>query len=145
MSKLVKWALKRSVWVFHVNSGSCNGCDIEILAALTSRYDTERFGIKLVGSPRQADVLLMTGPITSKQIDRVERIYEQTADPKYVMVIGTCGTSGGVFDGCYNIEGGIDSHIPVDVYVMGCPAKPEEIFDGFVRLIKKIEEGAGLK
>lgn len=144
MSKLANWAFKRSLWVFHVNSGSCNGCDIEILAALTSRYDTERFGIKLVGTPRHADVLLMTGPISSKNIERVERIYNQTAEPKYVMVIGTCGTASGVFTGCYNVEGGIDTHIPVDVYVMGCPVKPEEIFDGFVRLINKIEE-EGLK
>lgn len=140
MSKLAKWSRKRSLWVFHVNSGSCNGCDIAILAALTSRYDTERFGIKLVGTPRHADVLLMTGPISKKQIDRVERIYEQTPEPKYVMVVGTCGTSSGVFTGSYNVEGGIDTHIPVDVYVMGCPVKPEEIFDGVVKLIKKIEE-----
>lgn len=140
MSKLAKWSFKRSIWVFHCNTGSCNGCDIEILAALTSKYDTERFGIKLVGSPRHADVLLMTGPITSKNKERVKRIYEQTPEPKYVMVIGTCGTSSGVFDGCYNIEGGVDTNIPVDIYVMGCPAKPEEIFDGFVRLIEKIEE-----
>jgi len=90
-------AFKRALWVYHLNTGSCNGCDIEILAVLTPRYDVERFGIMLVGSPRHADVLLVTGPVVKQMVPRVKRIYEQTPDPKLVMVVGSCGIEGGVF------------------------------------------------
>jgi len=99
--KLNKY-FERSLWVFHLNTGSCNGCDIEIVAGLTPRYDLERFGIKLVGSPKHADVLLVTGPVTGRMLDRVKRVYEQTPDPKAVITVGTCGTSGGVFYNSYN-------------------------------------------
>ncbi len=139
LKNLRLWALKRSLWVFHVNSGSCNGCDIEIVDALTPRYDVERFGIRLVGSPRHADVLLITGPITSKNLPRILRIYEQVPEPKFVMVIGSCAASAGLFRGSYNILSGIDSVLPVDVYVIGCPVRPEAIIDGFIKIIEKIE------
>jgi len=88
--KLNKY-FERSLWVFHLNTGSCNGCDIEIVAGITPRYDLERFGIRLVGTPKHADVLLVTGPVTKKMIDRLKRVYEQTPDPKAVIVVGTCG------------------------------------------------------
>ncbi|MBA7711668.1 Formate hydrogenlyase subunit 7 [subsurface metagenome] len=88
-------AFKRALWVYHLNTGSCNGCDIEILAVLTPRYDVERFGIMLVGSPRHADVLLVTGPVGRQMVPKLKRIYEQTPDPKVVMVIGSCGLEGG--------------------------------------------------
>ena len=131
---------ERSLWVFHLNTGSCNGCDIEIVACLTPRYDLERFGIKLVGSPKHADVLLVTGPVTGRMVDRVKRIYEQTPDPKAVIAVGTCGTSGGVFYNSYNLSGSIDKVIPVDVYVPGCPPRPEAIIDGVLQTWIKLEK-----
>ncbi|AGB05028.1 NADH-quinone oxidoreductase, B subunit [Aciduliprofundum sp. MAR08-339] len=133
----------RSLWVFHVNTGSCNGCDIEILAALTPRYDVERFGIKLVGSPRHADALLVTGPVTRDMEDKLKRIYEQVPDPKVVIVIGSCGISGGVFHESYNLIGPVDKVIPVDVYVPGCPPRPEAIIDGVVKAWLKLERLRG--
>ncbi|AEK73392.1 Membrane-bound hydrogenase MBH 2, subunit Mbh2J (hydrogenase subunit) [Thermococcus sp. 4557] len=138
MGKLTNF--KRSLWVFHASGGSCNGCDIEIIAALTPRYDAERFGIKLVGSPRHADVLLVTGAIPRDFADKLRRIYEQMADPKAVVVVGNCGTSGGVFYDSYNIVGPIDEIIPVDVYVPGCPPRPEAIIDGVVKAWLKLEK-----
>lgn len=131
--------LKRSLWVFHVPTGSCNGCDIEIVATLTPRYDTERFGIKLVGTPRHADVLLMTGAVTRKMEDKMNRIYEQTPDPKAVVVVGNCGSSGQVFYESYNLKGPIDEQVPVDIYVPGCPPRPEAIIDGVVKAALQLE------
>lgn len=132
-------SFNRALWVFHVNSGSCNGCDIEIIAALTPRYDVERFGIKLVGTPRHADVLLVTGPVTHKMADKLKRIYEQTPAPKAVIVVGGCGSTGGVFYESYNLEGPVSEIIPVDVYVPGCPPRPEAIIDGVVKAWLKLE------
>ncbi len=130
----------KSLWVFHFNSGSCNGCDIEILAALTPRYDIERFGMKLVGSPRHADVLLVTGPVTKPTKKPLERIYEQMADPKAVIVVGNCGNSGHIFHESYNIEGPVDEVVPVDVHVPGCAARPEAIIYGVVKAWEKLEK-----
>lgn len=138
MGKLTNF--KRSLWVFHASGGSCNACDIEIVAVLTPRYDAERFGIKLVGSPRHADVLLVTGAIPRDFADKLRRIYEQMPDPKAVVVIGNCGTTGGVFYDSYNIAGPIDEIIPVDVYIPGCPPRPEAIIDGIVKAWLKIEK-----
>lgn len=145
--KLDKY-LDRSLWVFHLNTGSCNGCDIEIVALLTPRYDVERFGIKLVGSPKHADVLLITGPVNRKMLPRLKLIYEQTPDPKAVIVVGTCGTSGGVFYDSYNLVGPVDKHIPVDVYVPGCPIRPEAIINGVLKAwlkLERIRNGSGDK
>jgi len=133
------WARVNSPWAIHYNSGSCNGCDIEILATLTPRYDIERFGIKLQGSPRHADVLICTGPVTRQSRERLLRIYEQMPDPKFVVAVGTCGISGGAFRGCYNIMGGIDEVIPVNVYVPGCPPRPEAIIYGVVQLLQSLQ------
>jgi NADH-quinone oxidoreductase B subunit len=135
LEKFKTWARVNSPWVIHFNSGSCNGCDIEILATLTPRYDLERFGVKLKGSPRHADVLLCTGPVTHQARDRLIRIYEQMHEPKFVVAVGSCGISGGVFWDCYNVAGGIDRVIPVDAYVPGCPPRPEAIIDGVVKLL----------
>jgi membrane-bound hydrogenase subunit mbhJ len=133
-------AFKRALWVFHVSTGSCNGCDIEILAALTPRYDVERFGIRLVGTPRHADVLLVTGAVTRMMAERLKRIYEQTPDPKAVVVVGGCGSTSGVFHESYNLVGPVDRIIPVDVYVPGCPPRPEAIIDGVVKAVAKLEK-----
>ncbi len=134
---LKDWARCTSPWVVHYNSGSCNGCDIEIVAASTPRYDLERLGVKLEGSPRHADVLIATGPVTRQSRDRLLRIYEQMPEPKHVMAVGSCAICGGVFDGCYNCLGGIDQVIPVDVYVPGCPPRPEAIIYGLVKLLHR--------
>lgn len=139
MDGLRAWARINSPWVIHYNSGSCNGCDIEILATLTPRYDLERFGVKLEGSPRHADVLLATGPVTRQSRERLLRIYEQMPDPKFVVAIGSCGLSGGAFHGCYNIVGGIDEVLPVSAYIPGCPPRPEAIIQGVVALLQSLK------
>jgi len=133
--KLARWGLKKSPWAFHLNAGSCNNCDIEILDVLTPKYDVERFGITLIGSPRHADVLLVTGVVTLQTLPRVLRVYEQVARPCLVVAIGTCASSTGIFDGSYHVVGPLDKIIPVDVYVPGCPPKPEAIIDGVVKCL----------
>ena len=139
-------SFNRSLWAFHFNSGSCNGCEIEIVATITPRYDPERFGIKLVGTPRHADVLVVTGPVVKKMKDRLLRVYAQMPEPKVVMCVGTCGISGGVFYDSYNLEGPVDEVIPVDVYVPGCPPRPEAIIQGVVKALEKLEriQGGGI-
>ncbi|HDO41318.1 MAG TPA: NADH-quinone oxidoreductase subunit NuoB [Candidatus Bathyarchaeota archaeon] len=136
MDPLAKSRIK-SPWLFHLNTGSCNGCDIEIVAALTPRYDVERLGCILVGSPRHADVVLVTGPVTRQMIPRVIRVYEQIPNPKVIVAVGSCAISGGVFIGSPVIEGPIDEVIPVDVYVAGCPPRPEAIVNGIITAISK--------
>lgn len=138
---LLKWARTRSPWLLHFNAGGCNGCDIELVAALTPRFDVERFGILLEGSPRHADILAVTGPVTLQVKDRLVRIYEQMPEPKYVVAIGACACSGAPFKDCYNVLGGVDEVLPVDAYVPGCPPKPEAIIDGILKLIQKIKRG----
>jgi len=133
------WGRINSPWAIHYNSGSCNGCDIEILATLTPRYDLERLGVKLQGSPRHADILVCTGPVTIQSRDRLLRIYEQMPNPKFVVVVGTCGISGGVFQGCYNVVGSIDQVLPVNAYIPGCPPRPEAIIDGMVKLLNSLK------
>lgn len=138
LERVKTWARLNSPWVLHFNTGSCNGCDIEILATLTPRYDLERFGVKLKGSPRHADVLLCTGPVTAQARDRLVRIHAQMHDPKFVVAIGSCALSGGAFRGCYNVAGGIDQVIPVNAYIPGCPPRPEAIIDGVVKLLMSL-------
>lgn len=143
ISKTVNWARIKSPWMLHFNTGACNACDIEIIAALTPRYDLERFGVLLKGTPRHADVLLCSGPVTKQVKCRLKRIYEQMPEPKFVVAVGTCSCSGGVFDGCYNVESGIDKVIPVSIYIPGCPASPQAIIDGVVKLLASLEEKKG--
>ncbi len=130
--------LKKSPWVFHVAAASCNNCDIEILAALTPRFDVERFGIVLVGSPRHADALLVTGVINRKTLPRIIQVYEQTPKPCLVIGVGTCACDTHMFKDSYNVVGPYDKHIPVDVYIPGCPPKPEAIILGVVRALQKL-------
>ncbi|MEW6179339.1 MAG: NADH-quinone oxidoreductase subunit B family protein [Chloroflexota bacterium] len=141
LDKIRTWARVNSPWAIHFNSGSCNGCDIEILATLTPRYDVERLGIKLQGSPRHADVLICTGPVSLQAKDRLLRIYWQMPEPKFVIAVGSCGLSGGVFHGCYNIVHGIDEVLPVDVFVPGCPPRPEGIIYGVAILLEALKSG----
>jgi NADH-quinone oxidoreductase B subunit len=138
---LLKWARTKSPWLIHFNTGGCNACDIEFVACLTPRYDLERFGIILKGSPRHADVLAVTGPITAQEKERLVRVYDQMPEPKYALAIGACAVSGAPFKDCYNVYGGINTVIPVDVYVPGCPPKPEAIIDGIAKLVQKMKKG----
>lgn len=140
LDKVRLWALTNSPWAIHYNSGSCNGCDIEIMATLTPVYDLERFGVKLQGSPRHADLLICTGPVTRQSRERLLRIYDQMPEPKFVMAVGSCGTSSGVFHGCYNIVGGINEVLPVNVFVPGCPPRPEAIINGMVQLLDSLKK-----
>jgi NADH-quinone oxidoreductase B subunit len=139
IEKLVTWSRIKSPWIIHFNSGACNGCDIEILASLTPKFDLERFGVLLKGTPRHADVLICSGPVTRQTKDRLIRIYEQIPEPKFVVAVGTCACSGGVFAGCYNILGGIDTTIPVSAYIPGCAASPQAIIDGVVKLLGSLK------
>ncbi|MDD5617947.1 MAG: NADH-quinone oxidoreductase subunit NuoB [Candidatus Omnitrophica bacterium] len=136
---IVTWARIKSPWILHFNSGACNACDIEIIAALTPVYDLERFGVQLKGTPRHADILVCSGPVTKQIQDRLVRIYEQMAEPKFVIAVGTCSCSGGVFQGCYNVAEGIDSVIPVSLYIPGCPASPKAIIDGVSKLLSSLD------
>jgi NADH-quinone oxidoreductase B subunit len=137
-AKLVRWSRKKSPWILHLNSGACNACDIEIVAALTPRFDVERFGVLLKATPRHADVIVASGPVTRQIKDRIIRIYDQVPDPKFVIAVGACAMSGCVYRGAYNILGGIDQVIPVNVYVPGCPARPDAILDAVVKLLGKL-------
>ena len=139
LQRVVTWARIKSPWILHFNSGACNACDIEIIAALTPRYDIERFGIQLKATPRHADVLVCSGPVTRQVQDRLVRIYEQMAEPKFVVACGSCACSGGVFQGCYNVMQGVDAVLPVSAYIPGCPASPPAIIDGVVKLLSSLK------
>ena len=136
LSQTRAWARVNSPWAIHFNSGSCNGCDIELVALTTPRYDLERLGVQLQGSPRRADLLICTGPVTRLARERLLRIYAQMPEPRLVMAVGSCALSGGAYHGCYNVLGGIDQVIPVNVYVPGCPPRPEAIVHGMLTLLE---------
>lgn len=133
-------AVKKSPWILHYDGTSCNGCDIEVLACLTPLYDVERFGIINTGNPKHADILLITGSVNEQNIPVVKQLYEQMPEPKAVVAVGICATSGGIFAECYNVAGGVDKVIPVDVYVPGCAARPESIIDGVVKALDILAE-----
>ncbi len=133
-------ALLKSPWVFHLSTGSCNNCDIEILDCLTPRFDIERFGMILAPSIKHADVLLVTGSGNRKSMERVKKLYEQMPKPGLVVAIGECAMSRGMFIHSYNCPVPIDKVIPVDVYIPGCPPKPEAIIAGVVKLIEKLKK-----
>lgn len=124
---------RRSPWLFHMNSGSCNGCDIELIASLTPRYDAEQLGVRVEGSPRHADILCITGPVTRNTLEAVKTVYSQVCEPKAVVALGSCPASCNVFAGSPVIEGPLSKHIPVDVYVPGCPPHPDAIIEGIAR------------
>ncbi len=132
--------LTKSPWIIHYDGSSCNGCDIEVLACLMPVYDVERLGIINTGNPKHADIFLITGSINEQNKEVVQNIYDQMPDPKVVVAIGICATSGGIFRECYNVSGGVDTVIPVDVYVPGCAARPESIIDGVAKSLGVLEE-----
>ena len=122
--------IKRSFSVYRIDCGSCNGCEIEIFAANSPRWDPEGFGFKLVAKPRHADILLCTGPVTRQMYYPLLRAYEAAPDPKIVVAFGACGSTGGIFYDAYSVWGGIDKIIPVDVYIPGCPPHPASVIYG---------------
>jgi Ni,Fe-hydrogenase III small subunit len=131
-------ALTKSIWVFHVSVGSCNNCDIETLDCFTPRFDVERFGIQLIGSVRHADVILITGAMNRKSVPRMKKIYAQAPKPCLIVACGTCACSQHMFRDSYNVCESLDKILPVDVYIPGCPPKPEAIISGIVKLLTKI-------
>ena len=130
LKELCKKAFARSIWVYHANSGGCNGCDIEVVNVLTPYYDVERFGIKLVGSPRHADAMLCQGPASRATAESLKRAYEAMAEPKLVFAIGSCACGGGIWNDTYNVIGSVDKILPVNFYIPGCPPRPEAIIWG---------------
>lgn len=142
-NKLIDKATSKSPWIYHINTGSCNGCDIELVSVITPRYDAERMGFKLTGTPRHADIVVVSGPITSQSKDRLVRTLAQVPEPKVVVSIGSCPKSGNVFKGSYSVEAPLDKYVHVDVAVAGCTPKPEAIIDGLAlaaQLLKKKRE-----
>lgn len=139
VDKAIAWGAKKSPWIIHFNAGACNGCDIEVVDALTPRFDLERLGVLQQGSPRHADVLVVTGAVTLQTRNRLKEIYDQMSSPKFVIAVGTCACSGGIFDGCYCVTGGTDTVIPVDAYLPGCAVRPEAIIDAVDKLLKTIQ------
>jgi len=141
--------ISKSPWLLHYDGSSCNGCDIEVLACLTPVYDVERFGVINTGNPKHADIFLITGGINEQNKPVVQQLYSQMPSPKVVVAVGICACNGGIFKECYNIIGGVDTIIPVDIYVPGCAARPEAIIDGVVKAValldKKREERAARK
>lgn len=132
--------LKKSPWVIHYDASSCNGCDIEVLACLMPRFDVERLGIINVGNPKHADIFLVTGSVNEANKEIIQNIYNQMPDPKVVVAIGICACTGGIFAECYNVSGGVDKILPVDVYVPGCAARPEAIIEGVAKGLEILEE-----
>ncbi len=132
--------IAKSPWVLHYDGSSCNGCDIEVLATMTPMYDVERFGIINTGNPKHADVLLLTGGINAQTAPVVRQLYNMMPDPKVVVACGICACDGGIFKDCYNILGGADKVVPVDVYVPGCAVRPEALIEGVVKAVGILEE-----
>ena len=128
--------LGRSLAIRHVNAGSCNGCELEIQALTSIAYDLERFGLRFVSSPRHADVLLVTGPVTRTMREALLRSWNATPDPKWVVAVGDCAIDGGVFKGSYAIAGGVDSALAVDLVVRGCPPTPAQVLNGLRTLVE---------
>ncbi|HOO40364.1 MAG TPA: NADH-quinone oxidoreductase subunit NuoB [Syntrophales bacterium] len=128
--------MQKSPWIIHYDGSSCNGCDIEVLAALTPMYDVERFGVINTGNPKHADIFLITGSVNEQNKAVIKNIYDQMPNPKVVMAVGICACTGGIFRECCNVLGGPDKVIPVDLYVPGCAARPESIIDGVVKALE---------
>jgi Ni,Fe-hydrogenase III small subunit len=128
--------LGRSLAIRQVDAGSCNGCELEIHALGNAFYDLERFGLRFVASPRHADVLLVTGPVTKNMREALERTYRATPDPKWVVAVGDCAKDGGIFCGSYAIVGGVSEVVPVDLHIPGCPPSPNQLLAGLLALLE---------
>ena len=128
--------LGRSLSIREVDAGSCNGCELEIHALNNAFYDLERFGLRFVASPRHADVLLVTGPVTKNMREALERTYNATPDPKWVVAVGDCAVDGGIFSGSYAVVGGVAAVVPVDLHIRGCPPTPLQLLKGLLALLE---------
>jgi Ni,Fe-hydrogenase III small subunit len=127
--------LGRSLAIREVDAGSCNGCELEIHALNNAFYDLERFGLRFVASPRHADVLLVTGPVTRNMREALQRTYDATPNPKWVVAVGDCAADGGIFSGSYAVAGGVSDVVPVDLHIRGCPPRPIELLQGLLLLL----------
>ena len=128
--------LGRSLAIRQVDAGSCNGCELEIHALNNAFYDLERFGLRFVASPRHADVLLVTGPVTRNMREALERTYRATPDPKWVVAVGACASDGGIFAGSYAVIGAVNAVVPVDLHILGCPPNPTQLLRGLIALMQ---------
>ena len=135
LDRTARRKLGRSLAIREVDAGSCNGCELEIHALNNAFYDLERFGLRFVASPRHADVLLVTGPVTKNMREALERTYAATPDPKWVVAVGNCAADGGIFAGSYAVVGGVSKVVPVDLHIRGCPPTPEALLKGLLALI----------
>jgi Ni,Fe-hydrogenase III small subunit len=140
LARRARRKLGRSLSIREVDAGSCNGCELEIHALNNAFYDLERFGLRFVASPRHADILLVTGPVTTNMREALERTYRATPDPKWVVAVGDCGFDGGCFKGSYACVGGVGAVIPVDLHIRGCPPRPTDIIKGLVALIEQNDD-----
>ena len=143
LKKLIAESAAKSPWVYHINTGSCNGCDIELVAAVTPRFDAERFGVKLAGTPRHADIVVVTGPVTKQSLPRVLRAISQVPEPRCIVTMGSCPQSGNVFRGSYSVAGPLSKYVHVDVDVAGCAPKPEAVIDGLALATQILKEKRG--
>jgi Ni,Fe-hydrogenase III small subunit len=141
LERAARRRLGRSLSIREVDAGSCNGCELEIHALNNVFYDIERFGLRFVASPRHADVLLVTGPVTKNMREALERTYAATPAPKWVVAVGDCARNGGCFAGSYAVTGGVSAVIPVDLHIPGCPPRPAEILRGLLALLEKAAAG----
>ena len=128
----------RSITIREIDAGSCNGCELEIHALSNPFYDLERFGLRFVASPRHADVLMVTGPVTRNMRQALERTYAATPDPKWVVAVGDCALDGGLFAGSYAVVGGVSAVVPVDLHIGGCPPRPEQLLQGLLALLQTV-------
>ncbi len=129
--------LGRSLSIREVDAGSCNGCELEIHALNNAFYDLERFGLRFVASPRHADVLMVTGPVTRNMREALQRTYDATPDPKWVVAVGDCALDGGIFAGSYAVVGGVEAVVPVDLHIRGCPPRPTQLLAGLLALLER--------
>ena len=136
LGRAAKARLGRSLSIRQVDAGSCNGCELEIHALSNAFYDLERFGLRFVASPRHADVLMVTGPVTKNMREALKRTYEATPEPKWVVAIGSCALNGGIFRGSYAVVGGVGDVVPVDLHIEGCPPSPAQILSGMLALLE---------
>ena len=142
---LIKESSGKSPWLFHINAGSCNGCDIELVSVLTPRFDAERLGFKLVGSPRHADIVVVTGPVTAQSLDRVLRTISQVPEPRCIVTMGSCPQSGNVFKDSWSVAGPLSKYVHVDVDVAGCAPRPQAVIDGLALATQILKEKRGQK
>jgi Ni,Fe-hydrogenase III small subunit len=138
LDRAARMRVGRSLSIREVDAGSCNGCELEIHALNNPFYDLERFGLKFVASPRHADVLMVTGPVTQNMREALERTYAATPDPKWVVAVGDCAVDGGLFAGSYAVAGGVDAVIPVDLHIKGCPPSPVQLLQGLLALLERV-------